>query len=52
MLVAMNRAAPEVLATAKSRPDQVPDKVLEPFHHALRAEAEAKIKLLMSDNRY
>jgi fructose-bisphosphate aldolase class II len=52
MRIAMNRAAPAVLALAQSRPDKVPDKVLEPFHEALREEAEDKIRITMSNGRY
>lgn len=50
--VAMTRAAPAVLAAAEARIDQLPDKLLEPFYEALNAEATAKIRLTMSENRY
>lgn len=51
MRIAMNRAAGKVMEIAGARPDQVPDKVVEPFYEALREEAIAKIKLTMSDGR-
>lgn len=52
MRVAMNKAAPAVLASAAARADQLPDFVLEPFSHALRQEAAVKIRQTMSEGQY
>jgi fructose-bisphosphate aldolase class II len=52
MRLAMNSAAAKVATVVEKRQDELPDRVLAPFYQALREEAEKKLVLTRSLNRY